>query len=200
MTRTRHALIAAVVASTTLGGPTSAAASPPTTPAARHATGVATAPAAPATRAVTLITGDVVHLTTLADGRHSVTVDSDVPGASRFAFSEQGGHVEVVPVEAMPYLAHGQLDRALFDVTGLVAQGYDDASSDTLPLMLSTLPPTGSVRPGARLPAIPDGARHGVELPSVGAVPTPWNRTSASGSATGWSPTGGSPSTWSASR
>lgn len=176
MTPRRHALVAAVVTATTLGGLTSAAASPPTAPPAptglRPTVGASVEPTAGAsTRTVTLITGDVVHLTTLPGGRHSVSVDATgSPDGGRFAFSEQGGHVEVVPIEAMPYLADGQLDRTLFDVTTLITQGYDDASSDTLPLLLSAEPATQPAHPDTHLPATPDGARRGAELPAVGAV------------------------------
>lgn len=165
----RHWTVAAVVAATTLSGLTSAAAAPPTpyratTPAA------AVAPTTTAsTSAVTLITGDVVHLTTLPGGRHSVSVDAADPARhGQFQFTEQGGHVTVVPVDAIGYLADGQLDRNLFDVTTLVAQGYDDAHSKALPLLLSAGPGRAGAR--AALPATPPGAHRSAELPAIGAV------------------------------
>ena len=187
MTRTRPTLVAAVAALITLGGITSAVASPPSAPAPSNPTvgavGASVEPVGgPSTRTVTLITGDVVHLTTLPDGRHSVSVDATGSvSQGQFSFAEQDGHVQVVPVEALAYLASGQLDRTLFDVTALVAQGYDDSSSDTLPLLLSTqgsrpagstqpAAPERSVQPDTRLPATPDGAVRGAELPAVGAV------------------------------
>lgn len=185
MRSTRRTLVAAVAAVTTLGGITSAAASPPTVRAVSapttDMTGAEVEPAGgPSVRTVTLITGDVVHLTTLLDGRHSVSVEATGSASQgRFTFTEQDGHVQIVPVEAFPYLADGQLDPALFDITTLIAQGYDDDRSDTLPLLLSTdqgsqgsrpTEPGLSTRPGVRLPATPEGALRGVELSAVGAV------------------------------
>ncbi|MFJ9631818.1 S8 family serine peptidase [Streptomyces sp. NPDC101175] len=84
---------------------------------------------------VTLITGDTVGMD--AAGR-VVGIDrgegrADVPvTVSRFA-----GHTYVVPADAGTLLASGHLDRRLFDVTRLVADGYDDAHRRTLPLIVS---------------------------------------------------------------
>ncbi|WP_427920702.1 S8 family serine peptidase [Streptomyces sp. cg40] len=84
---------------------------------------------------VTLITGDTVGVD--ASGR-VVGVDrgkgrDDVPvSVRRFA-----GQTYVVPADAGPLLASGRLDRRLFDVTQLIADGYDDAHRATLPLIVS---------------------------------------------------------------
>ncbi len=40
-----------------------------------------------------------------------------------------GDDLYVIPDEAQPYLAAGRLDRELFNVTGLIEQGYDDDSA-----------------------------------------------------------------------
>jgi subtilisin family serine protease len=174
VTRQRHALVAAVVAATTLGALTPAAAAPSSGPASTTgptaATGTTTGGPL-STHTVTLITGDVVQLTTLPGGRHSVAVDAGRSASrGRYVFAEQDGHVQVVPEEAIPYVASGQLDRNLFDVTALVAQGYDDASSKDLPLLLSAGTGTGRATAATRLPATPPGARRGPELRGVGAV------------------------------
>src|SRR6185437_10366772 len=86
------------------------------------------APGAPPTvHTVTLVTGDVVHDVVHADGKHAITLepgpDGTIPNAS---ITEVGDHVYVVPQKAMPLLAHERLDLDLFDVAGLVRQGYDD--------------------------------------------------------------------------
>ncbi|MFJ6897468.1 S8 family serine peptidase [Streptomyces hokutonensis] len=84
---------------------------------------------------VTLITGDTVGVD--AAGR-VVGVDrgkgrADVPvTVRRFA-----GQTYVVPADAGPLLASGRLDQRLFDVTQLVADGYDDAHRKTLPLIVA---------------------------------------------------------------
>lgn len=86
---------------------------------------------------VTLITGDVVDLTTSADGRQTVALepgpDGRVPAA---AITRAHGHLYVTPASALPLLAAGRLDQRLFDVTGLIAQRYDDAHSTTLPVIV----------------------------------------------------------------
>ncbi|KJK49842.1 hypothetical protein UK23_12575 [Lentzea aerocolonigenes] len=46
------------------------------------------------------------------------------------------GHVEVVPQDAVPLIRSGKVDKRLFDVTGLIEQGRDDGSRDTLPLIV----------------------------------------------------------------
>jgi subtilisin family serine protease len=50
---------------------------------------------------------------------------------------ESAGDLYVFPDSAMPYVADGVLDRRLFDVTTLIADGYDDAHRDALPLIVS---------------------------------------------------------------
>jgi subtilisin family serine protease len=87
---------------------------------------------------VTLITGDRVTLTP-AGGTTAVHV-VPAPGRERMVFHRRftQGRVQVVPDDALPALASGQLDRNLFDVSGLVAQGYDDARRADLPLLVSS--------------------------------------------------------------
>lgn len=78
---------------------------------------------------VTLITGDVV------------TADLGITPAPRedpvaFARMTRGGDEYVIPGDAAPLVAGGQLDRELFNVTGLLRQHYDDAHTDTTPLLV----------------------------------------------------------------
>ena len=86
---------------------------------------------------VTLITGDVVDVTTTADGRQVVSLepgpDGRIPEA---AITRADGHLYVTPARALPLLAAGRLDQRLFDVTGLIRQGYDDAHRSTLPVIV----------------------------------------------------------------
>ncbi|MFJ9565236.1 S8 family serine peptidase [Streptomyces fuscichromogenes] len=88
-----------------------------------------------ATARVTLITGDTVGV---ADGTRVTGV---APGKGRagvpYSVHSVGGHTYVIPDDAAPLLAGGRLDRRLFDVTQLVADGYDDAHRTTLPLIVS---------------------------------------------------------------
>ncbi|MDX3642739.1 S8 family serine peptidase [Streptomyces sp. MB09-02B] len=84
---------------------------------------------------VTLITGDTVSVV----GGTRVTAVDRREGRSRTTYSVRslGGHTYVVPDDAAPLVASGRLDRRLFDVTQLVADGYDDGHRRTLPLIVS---------------------------------------------------------------
>jgi subtilisin family serine protease len=136
-----------------------AAAPPPTPPSAAR---TSTAPA-PSTATVTLITGDVVHVT--GGSTPTVTVDR-APGALGVVHVQQfGGDTYVVPDEAESLLAAGTLDRRLFDVTALVAMGYDDAHSTGVPLIATW---TRAARSARSLPAAPAGAHTVRPLPSIG--------------------------------
>jgi subtilisin family serine protease len=108
-----------------------------------HATPAATPAATPveAERAqparVTLITGDVVQLAPATGGRTAATV-IPAPGREGITFKtfEVDGSLRVVPSDAIPLLDSGRVDAELFDVQRLVDQGYGDAASATLPLIV----------------------------------------------------------------
>ncbi|QFZ24117.1 peptidase S8 [Saccharothrix syringae] len=105
--------------------------------------------------AVTLVTGDRVVLA--GDRVRSLVA---APGREHAVFHsyERDGHLHVVPRDAARLVAEGRLDPRLFDVTGLVEAGYDDARRDDVPLLLV----------GERPPAAA-GWRAGRDLPAVGA-------------------------------
>lgn len=114
---------------------------------------------------VTLITGDRVRVTDLADGRHAVEVETAVPGAG-FQTVTVGGEVNVIPTAAEPYLASGVVDPDLFNVTRLIEFGYDDASVDATPVIIELAdgPTTFSAEP-----PVP-GLAVGTPLESIGAA------------------------------
>ncbi|WP_184753619.1 S8 family peptidase [Streptosporangium album] len=124
-------------------------------------------PAAPALHRVTLITGDVVTVRQAAAGKWAVTVDP-AKGREKMAFTthEIDGKLQVLPGDMAPYLAGNLVDKALFSVSDLIEQGYDDASSPALPLLLAYDKDAGT---GARTTAALPGARPGTELKSIGA-------------------------------
>ena len=49
---------------------------------------------------------------------------------------QAGSHLYVVPRSAIPLLKAGRVDSDLFDVNGLIADGYDDAHRATVPVIL----------------------------------------------------------------
>lgn len=91
--------------------------------------------AAGSTHTVTLITGDRVTVTDLGGGTRTVEVEPAVAGAGVRTY-EAGDELHVLPDSAMPYLASGALDEDLFNVSLLIAYGYDDASVDATPIIV----------------------------------------------------------------
>lgn len=108
----------------TLPAPAQAAPSKPTVPAKPSAT-----------HKVTLVTGDVVTVTTMADGKQTADVDRPKSAVGGVKIQEIKGDLFVIPDEAAPLLSTNKLDRRLFDVTDLIAMGYDDAKSAAVPLI-----------------------------------------------------------------
>ncbi|MEV7995367.1 S8 family peptidase [Streptomyces sp. NPDC086077] len=99
------------------------------------------------------MTGDRVTVTTLPEGRRAVSVQ---PGAGRehMAFRRVEGEdkaLTVMPFDAQALVAAGTLDRRLFDVTGLIEDGFDEARTPVMPLIVSSLPQPS--RAGARVTA-----------------------------------------------
>ncbi|KQZ09243.1 hypothetical protein ASD23_13265 [Agromyces sp. Root1464] len=142
-------------------------------PATADPTGGGTAPpaASPATPAsaggshtVTLITGDRVTVTDLADGTHTVEVDPVDPGEG-FQTLDVAGELHVLPRGVMPYLAAGVVDRDLFNVSRLIEYGYDDASVDATPVILE-LDGDAAARRSAPEPV--PGVALGTPLASIG--------------------------------
>jgi subtilase family protein len=99
--------------------------------------------------AITLLTGDRVYL-----GQEGVARVVPGPGRTGMRFSERRyrGHDYVIPMDAVAAVTAGRLDPQLFDVTGLLAQGYDDRQRGDLPLIVQgtlpgTLPGVKTARP-----------------------------------------------------
>lgn len=113
-------------------------------------------PATPTT--VTLITGDRITLLPTPSGDPKVIVATD----SDFTIRRDGDQIEVIP-ENVRDLVPDVLDPALFDVAGLVAMGYDDARSRTLPVIVRRAGSTRAMEPDTAL-GTP------VELPSIRAA------------------------------
>ncbi|MCF3961142.1 S8 family serine peptidase [Streptomyces fuscigenes] len=151
---------------------------------------------APAPVTLTLITGDKVTVTTGPHGALSVDAVRRPPGATgSVRVAIEGGDTYVYPDEAMAYIATDHLDKQLFDVTRLLAQGYDDAHSSALPLIVTRTADEASLtseqvngpaaRPAASSPDIdlPE-ARTTLNLPSINGAAV---RTDRSGSGAFWS-------------
>jgi subtilisin family serine protease len=127
--------------------------------------GAAPRPGAPSANivahTVTLITGDKIYLQRQPDGRQAATIQ---PGPSReridFYQHEVDGKLLVFPADVIPQLRDKRIDRALFDITTLIEQGYADDQSGTVPLIV-TYPK------GFQASVTPAAAEVGVTLNSV---------------------------------
>ncbi len=149
----------AAILAVTPAVPTHAATTGPRPPAG---TGDRATPGADAGSVVTLVTGDRVLVT-----RDGAVALPGPDGTTPFTQTRRSGDdLYVYPERAIEALAAGRVDEELFNVTGLVRQGYDDTHRATLPLIATydrsvarTVPPTprGAER-GPVLDAI-DGSR-----------------------------------------
>ncbi|MFE2302902.1 S8 family serine peptidase [Streptomyces sp. NPDC059445] len=149
--RRRHLISAAAVASLLASGlavlhePAHAAPRKPIVPATSTAT-----------HKVTLVTGDVVTVTTSADGEQTADVDRPDSAVGGVKMQTVHGDLFVIPDEAVPLLGAGKLDRRLFDVTDLIEMGYDDAKTSSMPLIATY---AASKSRAAVEPAAPRGSR-----------------------------------------
>lgn len=95
-----------------------------------------------ASATVRLLTGDRVTVTSVPGGRRTASVRPG-PGREHVSFRTLEGDdkaLTVLPSDAEALVTGGALDRRLFDVTGLIAQKYDEAHSSALPLIVSSQP------------------------------------------------------------
>ncbi len=149
-----------------------------------------------ATHKVTLVTGDVVTVTTMADGRQVADVDRPDDAVGGVRMQEIQGDLYVVPDEAVALFGAGKLDRRLFNVTDLIEMGYDDAKTGSVPLIA-----TYDAQPMSRAaaePAAPRGSKKVRGLESIraaaltadkGQARTFWSAVAPSSPAQGSNPT-----------
>ncbi|WP_179118303.1 S8 family peptidase [Saccharothrix sp. ALI-22-I] len=113
---------------------------------------------------VTLVSGHRVFVSRNAQGRWSVLTEPEAGGRSAafIQYAKRNGaetDLYVVPQDAAALVRSGTLDEELFNVSGLVRQRYDDARSDTMPLLVEYADVTAF--------AAPEGARIERELPDL---------------------------------
>ncbi|MFF9400457.1 S8 family serine peptidase [Streptomyces sp. NPDC014744] len=115
---------------------------------------------------VTLVTGDKVLVRTDSSGAASVTALPREDGSVPLLQTRQSGKdLYVYPDTAARALAEGKVDQELFNVTGLVRQGYDDAHSTALPLIA-----VYGEAAARTAPATPRGAKRGLVLDAIDGV------------------------------
>jgi subtilisin family serine protease len=115
---------------------------------------------------VTLVTGHRLQVDTLPDGKSAVTViasPDDVRANLKVAERTEG--LYAIPAEAQQHIADGVLDEELFNVTGLINLGYDDQSTDTIPVII-----TYSGGAGLRAADSPDAPEHSVRTATLDSI------------------------------
>ncbi|MGW9022685.1 S8 family serine peptidase [Streptomyces sp. NPDC055722] len=117
----------------------------------------------PTSRTVTLVTGDKVTVNTAADGRVTRSVQGADGELAGFMIHAVGEDTYVYPDAALPYIGAGKLDRQLFNVTQLLADGYDDAHLSSLPLIVTYTDAAAR----ARTQTVPAGATRTMALSSI---------------------------------
>ncbi len=132
------AIVAPAAPGAAVPGTAKLSAAMPSTGAALASAGQPGTPAGRATTTLTLVTGDRIQLDRLPGGRQAATIDPG-PGREHVDFQqfEIDGELYVFPLDVLPYVAAKRVDQALFNVTKLVADGYDDAHRTTIPLILT---------------------------------------------------------------
>ncbi|MER7890021.1 S8 family peptidase [Micromonospora sp. NPDC094482] len=121
--------------------------------------GATDARAAGKTYTVTLLTGDVVTVRSNGPGCPQATVRPAEPNAVIRQTCGPDGHLHVIPAKVAAQIG-SVLDPDLFDVTALIADGYDDENTAELPVIVQ--PATKSARVAALDDVLP--------LPSIDAV------------------------------
>jgi subtilisin family serine protease len=105
---------------------------------------------------VTLITGDVVSYQTMANGRHSVGLSGGAAsGSSSIQIRGDGTHLYAIPSSVSAGFWAGTLDRELFDVKYLAENGFGDATSAALPVILQYRSSVATAQVGQRAQALP---------------------------------------------
>ncbi|WP_338082965.1 S8 family peptidase [Fictibacillus nanhaiensis] len=85
---------------------------------------------------ITLITGDIVKITTIEGGKQIINVEPADRNSSGAQVLTIGDETYVIPTSAMPYVAADKLDKDLFNVTELIKNGYDDKKMSSLPVIV----------------------------------------------------------------
>ncbi|MER5336669.1 S8 family serine peptidase [Micromonospora sp. NPDC002717] len=115
---------------------------------------------------ITLVTGDRITVTTAPDGTRSYSAEpapDSAPGTF-LARTDVAGETFFYPSDVIGQVGT-RLDPQLFNVTGLLRDGYDDAHRDTLPLIVKR-----NTRAAAKARAVADDLlTEGRDLPSIGA-------------------------------
>ena len=114
---------------------------------------------------VTLVTGDVVTVRTLADGKQVADVRRPLGAEGGVSMqTRQGGDLYVIPDETVGLLGADRLDPRLFDVTALIKMGYGDSRTQRIPMIASY---TRAATKIDATPSAPRASRVSLRLPAI---------------------------------
>ncbi|MGW0905632.1 S8 family peptidase [Streptomyces sp. NPDC002853] len=165
ISRTALGAASAVVLAVTAAVPSVAE---PRTATADTSPPVGSGPRGEGSSVVTLVTGDRVLVSSDGKGRAGASALPAADGTVPLMQTRQSGKdLYVYPEGAVHAIAEGKVDEELFNVTGLVRQGYDDAHAEQLPLIAVY---DKSVDVTRAVPATPRGAERGLVLDPVDGV------------------------------
>ncbi|MEE6449259.1 S8 family serine peptidase [Gottfriedia acidiceleris] len=88
------------------------------------------------TRTITLLTGDVVTVTGVGDGKTVIDVRNTNGIEDLSRIMTINNETYVIPEQAMEYVAADEIDMDLFNLTKLLREGYDDAKEKSVPVIL----------------------------------------------------------------
>ncbi|MFJ8510944.1 S8 family serine peptidase [Streptomyces avermitilis] len=114
-------------------------------------------------------------MNTSAAGRVTRSVQGPDGQPVSFSANTVGEDTYIYPNAALAYVASGKLDRELFNVTRLLANGYGDAQSSSLPLIVTYT----AAAARARTQAVPTGATKTLALDSIQGAALKEKRTAA---------------------
>lgn len=119
-----------------------------------------------AASSLTLVTGDTLVLTEVGDGRRTVELEP-APGREEVGVHQMeiDGELHVLPLDALPYVAEGDIDPDLFNIDLLLDAGFGDQDAPALPL-IATYAEGQLSTAGASLSTV-QGVTSGVLLDSI---------------------------------
>lgn len=128
------------------------------------------------TTTVTLITGDLVHV---ANGEVQTHAAKGREGVRFHHYTDERGDLHIIPLDAVPQIDAGTLDQRLFDVSLLARSGYDDASRNSIPLIVQG----GATLRSADAKSLPSINAHAVTADKKGGF---WSAARTAGAAKVW--------------
>ena len=129
---------------------------------------------------ITLVTGDAITVDKYSDG---TLIGTLAPGddGTPVSFTEKtvDGDYYLIPDQAMAFIASGQMDEDLFNITKLIEYGYDDSHQSSIPLIVTEESGKDSSVIESAEEAVSTGATKTLELPSIDGVAVKTNKKQA---------------------